>query len=401
MKEFSHLNTAIDLIQRYRGDEPLHHFLKKFFALHKKYGSKDRRRISHLCYVYFRVARAFKHSTEDRSKEQIKTIVLAGLYLTNEEKDPLLAVSEPSWYENSDETFFHKVQRINAAQSSMSFEINNLFPSIDQLSEGIDHQAFLRSQLQQPSPFVRIRPGYKTHVLGKLENERVDYTFIEPAAVQLPIGFKIENYFALDKEVVVQDLSSQKIGDFFSDHTGSRGITSVWDCCAASGGKSILAYDKLQNIDLTVSDVRESILINLKKRFFNAGISKYRSAVYDLSGTGFNSNIKKAGFDLIIADLPCTGSGTWGRTPEQLYFFDAASIERYSRLQKKILKNIIPYLKPTGKLLYITCSVFVPENEEIVNYLKTDCGLNVEKSGIIKGYDQNADTMFAALFTPS
>ena len=59
---------------------------------------------------------------------------------------------------------------------------------------------------------------------------------------------------------------------------------AVWDCCAASGGKSILLTDILkQKIELTVSDIRETILKNLHQRFKSAGIINYESFVTDLS----------------------------------------------------------------------------------------------------------------------
>ena len=256
--------------------------------------------------------------------------------------------------------------------------------------------------MRQPDIFIRIRPGKKEKVIRKLKAADISFVEINEQCLSFPGQVKLDKVLILDKEAVIQDLSSQRTGNVLKSKVESgkwKVSWKVWDCCAGSGGKSIMVHDIFPGIDLTVSDIRLSILKNLEKRFSLAGIDKYTRIVADVSSNTFDFPLST--FDSIIADLPCTGSGTWGRTPEQLYFFDAASIERYSRLQKKILKNIIPYLKPTGKLLYITCSVFVPENEEIVNYLKTDCGLNVEKSGIIKGYDQNADTMFAALFTPS
>ena len=85
------------------------------------------------------------------------------------------------------------------------------------------------------------------------------------------------------------------------------------------------------------------------------------------------------------------------RQPEQLYFFEKERIGEYAVLQKKIASNIIPFLKPGGYLLYITCSVFRKENEESVNFLKEKFQLQLLKMELLKGYDKRADTMFAAL----
>jgi len=170
----------------------------------------------------------------------------------------------------------------------------------------------------------------------------------------------------------------------------------IWDCCAASGGKSLMLNDIDPDIELTVSDVRESILANLKKRFEKAGIQNYTSFINDLSQPNFKPQITN--FDLIICDAPCTGSGTWSRTPEQIYFFDEKRIEQYALLQKKIVSTIIPRLKIEGCLLYITCSVFKKENEEVVEFIQSNSELELIKMELLKGYDKKADTMFAALF---
>jgi 16S rRNA (cytosine967-C5)-methyltransferase len=143
-----------------------------------------------------------------------------------------------------------------------------------------------------------------------------------------------------------------------------------------------------------VSDLRESILANLKKRFHKAGIRNYQSFVADLST---NLKFQISNFDLIICDAPCTGSGTWSRTPEQLYYFKKEKIDHYSNLQKSILENVVPLIRKRGHLLYITCSVFKKENEDVVEYLQKEFNLKVEKMELLKGYDKKADTLFAAL----
>jgi 16S rRNA (cytosine967-C5)-methyltransferase len=106
-----------------------------------------------------------------------------------------------------------------------------------------------------------------------------------------------------------------------------------------------------------------------------------------------------AGFDLVICDAPCTGSGTWSRTPEQLFFFTANKIDKYAALQRKIVSNAIPFLKAGGYFLYITCSVFKKENEEVAGFIKSEFHLQLVKMELLKGYNKKADTMFVALFS--
>ncbi|HEY1201479.1 MAG TPA: Fmu (Sun) domain-containing protein, partial [Niastella sp.] len=170
----------------------------------------------------------------------------------------------------------------------------------------------------------------------------------------------------------------------------------IWDACAASGGKSILAFDTFKQPHLTVSDIRQSILINLEKRFATAGIKNYNSFVGDLSASTFN--IRNSAFDIIITDVPCSGSGTWSRTPEQLYYFEPQQINKYSALQKNIVSNAIPYLKPGGFLLYCTCSVFKKENEEVVDFIQQQHSLQLKQLTLFTGYTMKADTLFGAVF---
>ncbi len=171
---------------------------------------------------------------------------------------------------------------------------------------------------------------------------------------------------------------------------------SIWDCCAGSGGKSILAFDLFKKVRLTVSDKRKEILANLKLRFTRAEIKDYNLLSVDLE----KSSPKVIGlFDIIIADVPCTGSGTWARTPKRLHFFKDNEIEQYALLQRRIIDNALPHLKANGYLLYITCSVFKKENEENVEFFKEKYKMNLIKSEYLKGYEMQADTLFVALFT--
>src|SRR5690606_17775454 len=102
-------------------------------------------------------------------------------------------------------------------------------------------------------------------------------------------------------------------------------------------------------------------------------------------------------FDGILLDVPCTGSGTWGRTPEALVHFKGAEeIKRFAQLQRSIVRHALPYLKPEGHLIYITCSVYFLENEGTIDYLVNHLGLRLQSMKYVTGYANRADTLFVA-----
>jgi 16S rRNA (cytosine967-C5)-methyltransferase len=241
-----------------------------------------------------------------------------------------------------------------------------------------------------------MRPNYESQVLTKLSQAEVSYLKITEQCIAVEPAIKLDEFLEVNREVVIQDMNSQKVLENLFENVSDGQIKTAWDCCAASGGKSILLKDHLPAIELTVSDVRESILVNLEKRFRQANIKGYRRLIVDLSKKSFPG---KEQFDLIICDAPCSGSGTWSRTPEQLYFFTNEKIEYYASLQKKIIVNAIKNLKAGGYFVYVTCSVFKKENEEVVQYAQTSLGLKLMNKTYLKGYYDRADTLFAALFT--
>lgn len=405
MKFDNQLRYAVTIVSSYRGEMPLHAWLKNFFRENKQMGSKDRRLVSNMVYGFYRLGHALRGlPAQDR--------ILLGLFLCNEAPGELLQYFRPAWNEQINLPLEEKIRVCRS--SGLAFEPAEIFPWKDELSEAIDHEAFCLSFLRQPDLFLRIRPGYEKEVLGKLSPASAPYEFIPPFTLRLPNGFKVEEWWTPDKEVVVQDYSSQRIASFLqlspvtagASPSVARPAPAFWDACAASGGKSILAFDLNPGIDITVSDIRESILRNLHHRFRSAGIGKYHSFVADLavqpnpsgSRQGASAELRVA-YDLILADVPCSGSGTWSRTPEELYFFDPKKIGYYSGLQKNIVSNILPRLSKGASLVYSTCSVFKKENESMAALIRDAYGLQQDRMETIKGYDLRADSMFAARFT--
>jgi 16S rRNA (cytosine967-C5)-methyltransferase len=385
------LRYAVSIIETYKGEMPLHTWLKNFFRENKQMGARDRRTLSTLVYGYYRLGHSLPTT-------QTPERLLAGLFLCTNQPGDFLQHFHPELNEKVTLPLEEKIAFIQTQPSGAAFRVTDIFPWPDQLSEAIDHHAFCLSFLRQPDLFLRIRPGHEKTVRQKLS--AFPHEFIPPFTLRLPNGFKVEEYFTPDHEVVIQDYSSQRIASFFPAATAP---ITFWDACAASGGKSILAHDLYPAIAITVSDIRESILRNLQKRFQQAGIKKYRSFIADLTEPSNTqpSNTRPEDFDLILVDAPCTGSGTWCRTPEELYFFDPQKIGYYTEIQKKILSHIAKNLAPGSCLIYSTCSVFKKENEEIATFLRENFGLQQDLMENIKGYDHRADTMFAATLRPA
>ncbi len=384
-----HLQTAELLIQQFKGEMPLHLFLKTFFSANKKYGSKDRKQIAHLCYCYYRTGKALRDiDTELKIKWS--------LFLCEQNPGIWALLFDEYWLQHWNTDIAKRIDFIQ--QQHPSFQLNDIFPLTNEISNEIDKIAFAVSHITQPDLFLRIRPGYEAKVIDKLTKAALPFNLIQPNCIAMSNAVKMDDLLLLNREVVVQDYASQQIGDFFKLVTSllksQKKPVKVWDCCAASGGKSILAYDVFESMSLTVSDIRPSIIHNLRKRLDKAGISNYHSYTTDLS---VKQKATSNTFQFIICDAPCSGSGTWGRTPEQLSFFTEAKLAHYSFLQKKIVANTLELLEDKGFFLYITCSVFEKENEQIATYI-TQHGLELVQQKIITGYDKKADTMFAALF---
>lgn len=380
----SYLNSATAILKQYDGVEPFGSFIKKQFAANKKYGSKDRKIISHLCYCYFRLGNALQNILPEEK-------ILAALFLCSSAPDITLEELNPAWNEKASLSLNEKRDLL-----SWQFIDKDIFLWKDEVSDAIDKAAFIFSHVVQPNLFLRLRPGQEATVKNKLNNANIAFAEISTSCISLANSSKVDLVVEINKEAVVQDYSSQRVGELLQMvRRKPSGQLKIWDCCAASGGKSLLAKDIFGEIDLTVSDVRESIVANLKKRFAEGCIKQYKSLVADL--TQSIPALSNQQFDLIIADVPCSGSGTWGRTPEQLSFFHEKKISEYAILQRKIIDTVVQHLKPGGYLLYITCSVFKMENEGQAAFIKQKFHLNEVKMEWLRGYDKKADTMFAVL----
>jgi 16S rRNA (cytosine967-C5)-methyltransferase len=375
---YSHTNTAIQLLQQYPKGQPFALYLKRFFQKEKKYGSKDRKNISNLCFNFLRVSYLFDYKINEDN-------LLAASYLI--ENGYITQKLKPEW----------PVTLGSFEQRAAFLKIDtNLRPDVlELLSENIPQDEYLTWMRNALPIYLRLRPEYRRRLLDKLDEADIAYKIIGQHSLQLATNTKLDSVIQADKEAQIQDLSSQLVGFSIIDQIvdGQHNNPYIWDCCAASGGKSLQLFDYLPPFKLWVSDVRENILDNLKFRFAKAGLQHYHTQVLDLS-----LPVKQAqDYHYILADVPCSGSGTWARSPEQLHLANQNNVQQYVRLQQSIVANVIPYLKPGGCLFYITCSVFAAENEENVTLFCKKHDLFLLKSDYYKGFDGNSDHLFLAV----
>jgi len=385
MRSEQQLRTFLKVLETYPGDRPITKFLPEFFKKNKQMGSTDRRSASRLLYNYFRLGKALS----DKTTEQ--RLFLAE-FLCTSVNNPFLQHFRPDLNEK---IHLSLDKKIKYAEMNEGLTLTDVFPFTSHLSEGIDENKFLSSLFIQPDLFIRINPSALSIVLKIISESGIEYRQIGDFTIALPNGTNLGALFPDTiysvKPYEVQDLSSQHTLNYFKPNRYEH----WWDACAASGGKSLLLFSEQPDIKLVVSDIRESVLDNLDDRFIAAGLRTYQKKLIDLT-TNPDPELHHYEFDGIILDAPCSGSGTWGRTPEMISQFEEYKIQGFQNLQKNIARNTIKYLKPGKPLIYITCSVFKAENEEMVSYLKSEFGMKLEALELINGYTKKADTMFVA-----
>jgi 16S rRNA (cytosine967-C5)-methyltransferase len=382
MKAFNQLKTFQRILGNYPAETPLSKFLPGFYRQNKQMGSSDRRVSSRLMYNYFRLGKAiFNTATDER--------LIVAEFLCNSQTNSFLQYFKPEWALCIGFDIDEKIKLVKTAYPD--FKLTDVFPWTGALSDSIDKDAFLKSFFVQPDLFIRVRKGFEQHVKAILTKEGVVFKDEGNGCFALPNGTRLETILPQQNWFEVQDLSSQQTAQYFKPQKWE----AWWDACAASGGKSLLLHEQQADLKLVVSDIRESILANLDERFQQAGLIKYQKKIIDLT-QNIDPELANYAFDGIILDAPCSGSGTWGRTPEMISQFQPQKIAFFQRLQQSISGNVVKYLKQGKPLIYITCSAFKTENEEAVEFLVKEAGLKLEQQTLLKGYENKADTMFVA-----
>jgi 16S rRNA (cytosine967-C5)-methyltransferase len=148
----------------------------------------------------------------------------------------------------------------------------------------------------------------------------------------------------------------------------------IWDCCAAPGGKTLMLALRLPAADVLATDVSSKRLAHTTARLRRyAYAARVRTEVADAAALPSSPDT----FDLILCDVPCTGTGTLARNPEIRHILRAEELARQSARQRGILAGATRRLAPGGRLVYSTCSLEPEENERVVEAVASTAGLRI------------------------
>jgi len=162
----------------------------------------------------------------------------------------------------------------------------------------------------------------------------------------------------------VQGEASQLIGYLLDPKPGER----VLDACAAPGGKATHLAELMEDRgEVIATDISVQGLEKLKENVQRLAIKSIRPVVADVS-KGLKGTLARP-YDRILVDAPCSGLGTLRSHPESKWHREEQDIQRLSKIQKRILQEVSPHLKPGGILVYSTCTLTREENEAAIDDL--------------------------------
>ena len=153
----------------------------------------------------------------------------------------------------------------------------------------------------------------------------------------------------------------------------------IWDCCAAPGGKTLVMAKRLPAAHILATDVSPVRLKRLQERLVRT------SGVTNISTESADAAKLPASFgefDLILCDVPCSGTGTLARNPEIRHRLRGDELRRHAERQYQILTGAVDRLAKGGTLVYSTCSLEAEECELVVKRLLGEKGDRMRKRDI-------------------
>lgn len=351
---------------------PLDLYLGHYFRQHKAIGSKDRKTIAEKIYSMIRWLGLIDHHCDGNHTWENRYEVWKELNIPQKIQNPLLP---PHIRASCPKDLFALLQTHLGEERALSFcHVSN-----------------------QPAPTtVRVNP-LKTNRLALFAAWKEQFAVsLTPVSVH-GICFENKLNFHLLEDFQqglfeVQDEGSQLVADLVEAKPGDQ----VLDFCAGSGGKTLAFAHKLQGSgQIYLHDVRPGSLERAKKRLKRAGIENSQI----LLPHSPEKEKLKGKMDWVLVDAPCSGLGTLRRNPDLKWKFSKESLTSLVQEQQAIFEEALAYLKPTGRIVYATCSILPQENEEQIVHFERRHPIDLDRKPFRSLPSENGmDGFFAATF---
>ncbi|MEQ1537337.1 MAG: RsmB/NOP family class I SAM-dependent RNA methyltransferase [Sphingorhabdus sp.] len=351
MTPSARVQAAIDLLDEIIGaardnGSAADHIAKRFFAGRRYAGSKDRRAVREL------VWRAIRSFGERPVNGRAAMVALA-------DQDAILA-----------ESFDGSGYGAAAIMPDEPRASGALLPAWlnGQFAEPID-EAEQRALMERAPLDVRVNTllSDRAAVLAELPEAQ---PLALPDALRLPTDFVLDNHAAFNRGLIeVQDYGSQLIVAACDVKPGQ----TVLDLCAGAGGKTLALAAAMQGKgQLIATDTNRNRLDQLRPRVQRAGADFVEVLLLNPGKELAMMDALRGGCDLVLVDAPCSGTGTWRRSPETRWRLNEARLKRVIEEQAKLLRIAAEMVAPGGHLVYAVCSVLDAEGKAQVDMFLND-----------------------------
>jgi 16S rRNA (cytosine967-C5)-methyltransferase len=167
-----------------------------------------------------------------------------------------------------------------------------------------------------------------------------------------------------EARVRFQDEGSQLVAEIAAASL-TQNAKSILDACAAPGGKTMILAERNPSAHILACEASVPRLEQLRQRL-SPYASRIECRLADATAIQEDVTQEDAAFDLVLADVPCSGTGTLGRNPEIRHRLRLEDLPRQAARQRAILAGALRAVRPGGRVVYSTCSLELEENEEVV-----------------------------------
>jgi len=170
----------------------------------------------------------------------------------------------------------------------------------------------------------------------------------------------------LEGRIRMQDEGSQLVAEL-SAVTLNQKVKAIVDTCAAPGGKTLILAERNPEARIVACEQSESRFDSLRHRLAHLA-DRVECRLADAATLPASTPAQKdeSAFDLALADVPCSGTGTLGRNPEIRHRLRPEDLPRQAERQRAILSSALSAVRPGGWVIYSTCSLESEENEQVV-----------------------------------